>query len=340
MQRYTRVVAACLFVSLLVPLAGGCGKSQSLSELANLQKEGDEVVGIVLRYKELEQDSLEGISKYQDVRQVSILECKGVSDDMMKEIAKLKNLEELELLGVSVSDKGLAHLADHPKLKTVMLSNTKVDGSGLAHLNSVVNLELRGAAVTVAGAQTIVKLANLETLSIHCSKIKMTDFADLKGMTGLRELDCERTPSGKGVGAVVATIPNLESLKVGGIGLDDSELAEIGKISSLKVLDLSQAELTDDGLLHISELVDLERLYLGGCTSVSDEGLKQLGGLTKLTYLDLMGTSVNGSGLMHLAPLVSLELIEFDAEQFTHSKAIIKEFNAVVPNCEVSLVQA
>lgn len=334
-------VTAMLAGIVLVGFVSGCGgKSKPFAELAKMQKEGDKVVGIVFRYEKLEHDSLDEITNYPDVRTVTIQECEGVTDDMLKQIAKLKKLEAVELLNVSVSDKGLAHFADHPKFSKLLLGNTQVTGTGLSHLaKSLVSLELRGGDVTPDGAKSIAKLVELETLMLHCPSIKMTDLPDLKGMKALRNLESYRTPNGEGVGAVVATIPKLESLWLGGTGLVDKDLGEISKLSTLRVLNLSAAELTDAGLVFVNDLSELDELYLGSCMNLTDEGLAHLSGLTKLTYLDLMDSNLNGSGLMHLAPLTSLELIEFTAEQFTHAKSIIKEFNKIVPNCEVALVQ-
>jgi len=59
------------------------------------------------------------------------------------------------------------------------------------------------------------------------------------------------------------------------------------------------AELTDDGLLHVNGLDDLEELYLGG-TRVTDAGLQQLRGLTRLRFLSLHDSRVTRQGIEQL----------------------------------------
>jgi len=343
-SRLRRLAIVAPLGLLLISAMSGCRDESKISftDLAKfVEDDNGNVTTIVLRYKHLEHDSLEGMAeKHGNVVRLTIQDCKGVTDAMLTEVAKLKNLEELELLDVAITDRGLSHLAGHPKLRRLQLADTKVTGTGLSHLaKTLVSLELRGDAVTTEGARTIGELTNLEKLFLHCSKITVADLDNFEDLGKLREWESFFTPNGKGAGAAVAQIPNLESLYLSGKGMVDSDVAEISKMNFLLVLKLSQGEITDAGLAHVGELVGLERLYLGGCVGISDDGLAHLSPLTSLTYLDLMDSGVTGSGLLHLLPLASLELVELTAQQFTHTHSIIQELNKVLPDCEVSIVQ-
>ena len=73
---------------------------------------------------------------------------------------------------------------------------------------------------------------------------------------------------------------------------------------------------TDSGLQHVRELVNLEYLYLGG-TQITDGGLEHLEGLTKLRVLVLAETQVSDAGLEHLKGLATLEKVTLHFTQVT-----------------------
>jgi hypothetical protein len=62
-------------------------------------------------------------------------------------------------------------------------------------------------------------------------------------------------------------------------------LAEIGKLTTLRSLNLETTGVTDQGMRNLARLVNLEDLSLFG-TKVGDQGLAQLKGLTKPGRLD------------------------------------------------------
>ena len=66
-------------------------------------------------------------------------------------------------------------------------------------------------------------------------------------------------------------------------------------LSKLELLNLSEADVTDAGLVHLQNMKELKQLHLNQ-TKVSDAGLKHLAGLERLEWLLLYGTSVTSSG--------------------------------------------
>ena len=58
-------------------------------------------------------------------------------------------------------------------------------------------------------------------------------------------------------------------------------------------------QITDEGLVHLEGLTNLETLYLND-TQVTDAGLVHLKGLTKLEWLDLRNTEVTDKGVKKL----------------------------------------
>jgi hypothetical protein len=94
----------------------------------------------------------------------------------------------------------------------------------------------------------------------------------------------------------------------GGWG-SDTELVEIGDLTSLKELSASGSpRVTDAGLTYISRLTRLRVLKLHS-TEISDAGLASLSGLRNLQSLAIDATRVSDAGLACLSGLSNLEVL-------------------------------
>ena len=102
----------------------------------------------------------------------------------------------------------------------------------------------------------------------------------------------------------------LVSLEIEG-SVSDAGLAALGAFGALEELNLTGSRVGVAGLVHLSGLRNLKRLWLCN-TRVSDKGLPQLSKLTKLELLNLRVSRVVGSGLAALAPLRRLKFLGLD----------------------------
>ncbi len=97
------------------------------------------------------------------------------------------------------------------------------------------------------------------------------------------------------------TLKNLWGAKTAiHLDLSDTEVGDAGLIhlssaQNLVVLDLTNTQVTDAGLVHLKALTKLEHLYLDN-TQVTDAGLAHLQGLNNLESLLLNGTQVTDAG--------------------------------------------
>jgi hypothetical protein len=87
---------------------------------------------------------------------------------------------------------------------------------------------------------------------------------------------------------------------------DDTTVAKISSLSGLKVLDLRDSDLSDQGLRQLSGCRKLEQLSLSR-TAVTDKGLDCLPVIDSLQDLRLNGTKVTDSGLKVLQKFRQLE---------------------------------
>jgi Leucine-rich repeat (LRR) protein len=104
----------------------------------------------------------------------------------------------------------------------------------------------------------------------------------------LRSTDIIILPMDKGDGFRILSPPEKKR------GLNDQDLEAIvplsGKILSL---DLTHAEISDEGLKVLSKLSSLQRLYLEGNKEITVDGLAHLKSLENLTYLNLVRIELN-----------------------------------------------
>ena len=88
----------------------------------------------------------------------------------------------------------------------------------------------------------------------------------------------------------------------------DSDLDEIGRWTSLRVLYLSDSAVTDDGLASIAPLRNLEELYLHN-TDIGGSGLACVGGYDQIQAIGLDGTRVTGTSLRTVRTRKRLSLL-------------------------------
>ena len=104
--------------------------------------------------------------------------------------------------------------------------------------------------------------------------------------------------------------PNrLHALHATNAPITDDQLIHLTEMESLSVLDLSNTRITDRGLVYLQNLPALEELRLWE-TSVSDAGLAMLGRIRSLRILGLGETRVTDAGLAHLQGLEHLRVLQ------------------------------
>jgi Leucine-rich repeat (LRR) protein len=326
---------------ILSTLLLGCGKESAtkFSEVAILMKGDDgKVEGIEVARKVLSADALAEISNYQDVTTVILQDCKQVNDKLLVDVASLKSLEDLQLLNVAFTDAGLAHLKDHPTLQQMVVVNTKITGTGLAELANtpLVRLDIRGPELTSQGMASIAKLAHLESLELFAQNVEVAELGDLSSMNSLKSWVSNFTPSGNGVGKVIASLPNLQAVFLNNDGLSDEDVKIITSIKSLTELNFSGSQITNDDMVAIGKMKGLKILSIVNCKNVTAAGLAHLSELKELVHIDLTESAVDGSGLKYLIPLASLKSLELTASQIK-DRSTLRDFARARPDCRIRM---
>lgn len=88
----------------------------------------------------------------------------------------------------------------------------------------------------------------------------------------------------------------------------DDWLKQLANQPDLQRLELSGTAVTSAGLVHLQNLIKLERLNV--ClTAVDDEGLKHLAGLNEMRRMVVCSSKITGSGFQHLQAMKKIESI-------------------------------
>ena len=178
----------------------------------------------------------------------------------------------------------------------------------VADINQL-DLDLDAVGAEAIGKLTLKLKRPVESLAL--SNLSDERVAALKHLPPCKHLVLpQQTLSAEGFSQLAKLAEGVESLLpalTGGI--DDERLASIGKIRSLKKLDLQMAEITDAGLAHLASLDKLEELWLMGCVGIHGPGYANLAPVQSLRTLKIY-MPVDAEGFRASATLTQLTKLE------------------------------
>jgi hypothetical protein len=164
-----------------------------------------------------------------------------LNDDQIAHIAKLENLEWVELKNAGLSDQNLRHFSGLTKLKYLDLSQNKLTDEGLRYLSglNLIYLDLSGCEgitnegleilsslsmlrhlrlgdgdnLTEEGFQHLAKLSNLQELSVSSENLNSFGLVYLKSLSSLKHLGIFTRSNKLPVDELLEHIPDFKSLK-------------------------------------------------------------------------------------------------------------------------------
>jgi Leucine Rich repeat len=108
------------------------------------------------------------LAKLPQLQSLNLFDTK-VTDAGLAHVAKLSQLQSLDLVGTQVTDAGMVHVAKLSQLQSLNLWVTEVSDAGLAHVAKLSQLQSLGLAdtqVSDAGLAHVAKLSQLQLLSL------------------------------------------------------------------------------------------------------------------------------------------------------------------------------
>ncbi len=200
-----------------------------------------------------------------------------ISNDVLAEISRLHQFEELFLQQVELDGGALRTLSACPSLRHLSLTHTSLSDDELTHLPDFgrltgLNLFQTGSA----GLEHVARCSELEGLNLDQARITDADVPLLARLPKLRILGLHRTVlTDHGARTLVNSCRDLTILTISGNNLTDAVLPDIASLPALQRLVLMDQPITDDGLRELKKCTTLEFLAVQN-TKVTAAGIAEL----------------------------------------------------------------
>lgn len=256
--------------------------ASKLTTIAQLKK-------LTIRASSMTDAGWQSLAKLSQLEQLDVRETPLNSGQLTAAVSGMSKLRALRMSGKSgsteVDDQGLQCLLNCPELRVLAADHLWASQDGLQHLKNCQQLSELYLAGTLVDDQAMELLAQLPNLK----KLRLAKTA--VGTPGLETL----------------SRLELEDLDISECSqVFDDSLVAVGKMKTLKRLNLWRDVISDAGVAHLSGLVNMNWLNLDN-THMGNPGLEHLRGMTKLTFLHLGSTYVTDEGMPLLTPLTGLK---------------------------------
>lgn len=247
-----------------------------------------------------------------------------ITDEGVKEIAKIKSINNVFLQSSKITERGVAYLKDLPALHSLYLyMPTFSDRAAeeLAKIKTLTNLEIFSPQFNDSHLDYIVKMPNLEYVSLKGTDIgadagvKLSRLPKLNAVifSGMKSISLE---------SLEALRPKkLRYLKFKDLKLSQEQLVVISKMKSLRWLDFGRVNLSAEQLKLFLNLPYLEHLELDGPRQISEEFMDVLGKF-QLENINLEQTSLTDKQLLKLQNMKTLRTINLSGCDDLSNEAI------------------
>ncbi|HEX3872064.1 MAG TPA: hypothetical protein VHV77_16580 [Pirellulales bacterium] len=163
-----------------------------------------------------------------------------------------------------------------------------------------------------------VRSGDTDEIVIQLRPVTDAELDVLKSLTGLRVLlldnaDNRITDTGM---ETIATLANLEHLRIRGGAIGDAGLEALTACKHLRILNLPRTQATDCGLAKLERLPKLEQLRVGS-PAITDLGVKELKGFPALRQVHLIDVPLTDVGLTTFSEMPDLESLYVDGALVT-----------------------
>ena len=245
-------------------------------------------------------DDLSGLSSIgpNDLTRITISApalMKYANERVLEPLSHMTGLQMLELNDTGMTNKGMLYLRKLRSLKSLVLSENRVSGTGLAVLQDLPHLKYLDCEIgaTDVDLKVLGQISSLRWLRIRMGRIRGPGLAEL------------------------VHLPHLERLCLAGrTGLSDRHIRYLQSLTNLKGLTLrgTNYPLTDTSLAFIGKLASLEELYfINIATNFTAAGHARLTNLKHLKKLEI-ATISDARFLAALPQLESIKSVTLTAD--------------------------
>jgi Leucine-rich repeat (LRR) protein len=242
-----------------------------------------------------------------------------ISDVDMVELARMPDLQRLDLSHTRITDEGMLNLKPAPKITELNLFYSEwITDQGMRAIKEwkhLKRLDLRGTRISDSTLELVGGLHTLEALDVAQTEVTDYGLDNLITLDNLKELSLGKGHVTTAGFAKVRTLPGLTNLDIGGAQtlradnprgrnegamMPEETLKAFAELKSLRVLNLGFSQVNVDGLKILSALPQVEKLRLQGCSRIDDAALQELAKWKSLKYLDVEEDPVSDQALAAL----------------------------------------
>jgi Leucine-rich repeat (LRR) protein len=267
-----------------------------------------------------------GQLRLADIPSLHRLQLRNVSLDAtaLRQIRECAKLESLDLKFASVGHETSLDLHGLAALKRISALDSQFAIADLHDLSGLQSLEVREN--DTLRALHLPGLPQLETLTLKlCPRLSSVD---LSGARHLKSLTASVVPGAMSTPimyelpdrprrthvAGLRQLTELENLDLGGLVVDAATVSDIATLTNLQILRLPATRLTDSDALRLSPLVRLTALELAG-TEITDKSLRLVRSLPCLKQTWLNRTLVTPAAIKSLCQQFPGLRIRYDWNQ-------------------------
>ncbi|MES2793077.1 MAG: hypothetical protein V4719_25925 [Planctomycetota bacterium] len=252
------------------------------------------------------------IPKLLQLTHVTHLRCEdeGITDSVVKAIAKLPELRELGFYHAGITGASLQDLRPLKKLTSLSVTWTNIGDTGAQHIGSLTgltSLRLSLSEITDKGMESLANLKQLNTLDLSSDSITDKGLEHIQFLKQLSDLDLSSHKITDAGLRHLSALTMLTKIRLNCEKINGPGLKHLTGLTHLKELSIDTADLADDGLQHLSQCKSLTSLRIIGARHATDKGLKDLSQLTNLDMLNMSNSGITAAGLKELQPLINLK---------------------------------
>ena len=238
------------------------------------------------------------------------LRASWITDSDLIELARMPQIERLDLSQTRISDQGLAYLKTATKLVEVNLAYAEKIGDPahavIKHWKNLRKLNLRGTVIADETAASAASLPELEVLDIADTIVGDVGVEALAAAQKLKVLSMGNIRMSEVGFQSLRQLTTLSHLDLSGkrhqgpANISARGIEAIASLRQLKVLKLGHTKFPAKSFSALTAMPAIEGLGLEFCPEVNDETLKLLGSWKSLRWVDLHATKVTAEGVAAL----------------------------------------
>lgn len=194
----------------------------------------------------------------------------------------------------------------------VSLNHCPINGTGLKYLRTpkITILDLSATNLTDRGFAELIKLDNIEKLSLQDTNLSVDRISKLKKMRGLQALYLDHCKNVSGeVVAELSRFPHLKYLSLGVTDISKGSIKKLAASRSLEALVLNGTVVDDKCVEELLSMPKLNDLQLTECPAITDKTVEMVSSVKgpQMKALGLTGTKTTRAAVPLLARCSNLD---------------------------------